>query len=369
MNAASSTVDSAAEDVVARVRELVWRHGRQATAFQIINPGISHSFSPDGGAVSGWVDTSRFRVVAGVPVCELERTRREIDRLIGEAAHAGKKLCLFAAEQWVLDHLQEDMRRSRVLLGAQPAWSPSSWESKLVRHASLRAQLNRARNKAVTVSEWASAKARGNEELHACLVEWLATRGLPPMHFLVEPETLARLYDRRLFVARREGRVVGFLVLSPVPRRHGWLVEQIVRGRGAVNGTSESMLDAAVRAMDAEGYDYFTLGLAALSGKAGLDYSINPPWLRFVFSWARAHGLRFYNFEGLDAFKAKFQPDVWEPIHAITNQRRFSPSALYAIASAFSEGSPMALVGRALGRALQTEARWFWNWLLGTGGK
>ena len=30
--------------------------------------------------------------------------------------------------------------------------------------------------------------------------------------------------------------------------------------------------------------------------------------------WVRAHGKRFYNFEGLEAFKSKFRPDGWEPI-------------------------------------------------------
>lgn len=353
------------EEGVDRARDLVLRFGRQATAFQIINRGISFSFAPDRSAVSGWVDAPGFRVVAGAPVCAPDQTRGEIRRLIREARRERKKLCLFAAERWVLDHLPPSMRHSPVLLGAQPAWSPRSWESKFERHASLRAQLKRARNKAVKVSEWPAGRARNHPVLHRCLEDWLDARGLPPMHFLVEPETLERLYDRRIFVAQRRDDVIGFLVVAPVPRRHGWLVEQIVRGRGAVNGTSELMLDTAVRVMDTEGYDYVTLGLAPLSRSAGLDYAINPYWLRFVFGWVRAHGLRFYNFEGLDKFKAKFQPDSWEPIYAITNERQFSPGALYAVSAAFSGRSPFSMVARALARALKTECRWFGNWLLG----
>jgi phosphatidylglycerol lysyltransferase len=65
----------------------------------------------------------------------------------------------------------------------------------------------------------------------------------------------------------------------------------------------------------------------------------------------RLHGARFYNFDGLDAFKAKFNPEKWEPIYAIAEGASFPPRALYAIAGAFSGGAPIRLVLRALFRA------------------
>jgi phosphatidylglycerol lysyltransferase len=69
----------------------------------------------------------------------------------------------------------------------------------------------------------------------------------------------------------------------------------------------------------------------------------------------RLHGARFYNFDGLDAFKAKFNPEVWEPIYGIAEGSRFPPRALYAIAGAFSGGAPLRLVARALLRAGREE--------------
>jgi phosphatidylglycerol lysyltransferase len=72
----------------------------------------------------------------------------------------------------------------------------------------------------------------------------------------------------------------------------------------------------------------------------------------------RAHGRRFYNFEGLDRFKAKFAPERWEPVYAIANEGRFSARSLHAIAHAFSGGSPTWLVLRSLARAARTELRW-----------
>ena len=68
-----------------------------------------------------------------------------------------------------------------------------------------------------------------------------------------------------------------------------------------------------------------------------------PPWLALTLRWVRAHGRRFYNFDGLDAFKAKLRPEAWEGIYAISAERRFSPRTLHAIAAddpAVSTGMP-----------------------------
>jgi phosphatidylglycerol lysyltransferase len=209
----------------------------------------------------------------------------------------------------------------------------------------------------MAVVEWTPARAELDPVLRAILAQWLATRGLPPLHFLVEPETLSRLRDRRVFVAERDGTPVAFLVASPVPCRRGWLVEQFVRGDGAVNGTTQLMVDAAMRGVAAGGAEYVTLGLAPLSRHAGLEEH-NPLWLRGMLGWVRAHGRRFYNFDGLDAFKARLLPQRWDPVFAIATAPEFSPRFLYAIAGAFSGGSPVVTVVRGLLRAASTELRW-----------
>ena len=100
--------------------------------------------------------------------------------------------------------------------------------------------------------------------------------------------------------------------------------------------------------MAAHSAEYVTLGLAPLS-RFGPRQTSDATWLRLVLGWVRAHGRRFYNFDGLDAFKAKFQPEWWEPVYAIARTghgRTFPPRALWAIAGAFG------------GRAAAQEARW-----------
>jgi phosphatidylglycerol lysyltransferase len=164
--------------------------------------------------------------------------------------------------------------------------------------------------------------------------------------------------DRRLFVADRGGKPVGFVVLTPVPSRNGWLTEQFVRGRSAPNGCIELTIVEAVRATCLSGGAFVTMGIVPLSDHGRAASTGNPPWLRLFLGWVRAHGRRFYNFEGLDRFKSKFHPQQWEPIYAISRERSFSPRTLYAIAGAFCQGSPMAAGARGLGRAARQEFRW-----------
>ncbi|HEV2881332.1 MAG TPA: DUF2156 domain-containing protein [Pyrinomonadaceae bacterium] len=344
-----------------RARELVLRYGWNATSYQIVNPGIRQWFSSVGDAVVGYVARRGVRIVAGAPVCHAARLADVAAEFESDAAGRGERVCYFCAEARLEAICRGNADYSMVLLGSQPVWNPKQWTAIVKAKSSLRAQLNRARNKGVTIQEWPAARAQNNVELHQCLEEWLATRGLPPLHFLVEPETLARLADRRTFVAECGGEAVGFLIASPVPERQGWLVEQNVRGHGAPNGTTELLLDAAVRTLAAEGAEYLTLGLAPLSDKAGALAVENPFWLRTLLGWVRAHGRRFYNFEGLEAFKTKFQPEKWEPVYAIANERTFSPLTLYAVAAAFSDGSPVMLLLRALVRAAGAELKWFFE--------
>lgn len=341
-----------------RVRALVLRHGWNSTAYQILNPGISHWFSAAGDAVLGFVEHHGVRIVAGAPVCAEERLPAVAAEFERATAALGRRVCYFCAESRLEGVLRDSLGHSLVLLGAQPTWQPQRWGQVFAHHASLKAQLNRARNKAVTVNEWPAEQASRTPALLRCLHEWLATRRFPTLHFLVEPMTLERLYDRRVFVAERRGEVIGFVVASPVPQRQGWLIEQIIRGRGAVNGTSELMIDTAVRALAADGSTFLTLGLSPLSRRARVTQKPNPLWVRGLLGWVRAHGRRFYNFDGLDAFKTKFQPERWEPIFAIANQAHFSPLTLYAVAAAFTQSEPLAVGMRALASAVRTEWRW-----------
>jgi phosphatidylglycerol lysyltransferase len=84
----------------------------------------------------------------------------------------------------------------------------------------------------------------------------------------------------------------------------------------------------------AEGYRWFSLGMAPFSG---LDaHSLAPLWNRlgaFLFR----HGENYYNFQGLRQYKQKFGP-IWEPRYLVSPGGRAFPIILANIATLISGG-------------------------------
>lgn len=353
-----------------RARDLVLHYGWNATAFQIVNPGITLYFDSEEDAVIGYVAKNGVRVVAGAPVCAENVLERVIARFETDAAQHGQRVCYFGAAERVIKLLGNRQGYSSVILGAQPVWTPQNFVERIAGSASLRQQLARARNKRVSVREWQPHEAHEHPDLRRVLAEWLETRTLPPMQFLVQPETLSRLVGRRIFVAEQSSvsagiteRIsanadavpIGFVILSPVAARNGWFTEQFVRGKNAPNGTIELLLASTVEAVARHGAEYLTMGLAPLVRQTWESNHLHPLWLRITLQLVRKYGQRFYNFNGLESFKAKFYPDEWETVYAVSNEGTFSPRTLYAIAHAFSHRSPFVSVAYGIWRTLRQQ--------------
>jgi phosphatidylglycerol lysyltransferase len=327
----------------AAARELVMAHGWNTTAYQILNPGIAHWFSPTDPAVVGYAARRGFYVVAGAPVCAEEAAGRVTRAFEEFARRRSRRVCYVCAEDRMHRLLTGSATHASVAIGAQPAWNPQDWDRVVQTHASIRAQVNRSRNKGVEIE--AMDPAICERTLDAVLKAWLNGRNLPVLHFLVEPHILGGgVAGRIVLVALRGGSPVAFLAASPIPARSGYLIEQIVRAPGAPNGTAELLIDAAMRRFAALGCTFATLGLVALSTQAADSIRANPVWLQMLMRLARLHANRFYNFRGLERFRLKLAPARWDTIYAISNERRFSVRALYAIGEAFA--------GMAVWRAL-----------------
>jgi phosphatidylglycerol lysyltransferase len=179
-------------------------------------------------------------LVAGAPVCAADALPTVIASFERFADQQGCWVCYVGAADRMRDLLASSREHSTIVIGTQPVWNPQEWTTVMQSRRSLCAQLTRARNKGVTVEARSFAEAGASPELDRVLDEWLRSRGLPPLHFMVEPRTLHGVAaDRELLVARRAGSAVAFLVASPVAARNGYLIEQVARSPDAPNGSSE----------------------------------------------------------------------------------------------------------------------------------
>lgn len=305
----------------ARVLALLQRYGWNATSFQVLEPGLRYWFGGDDTCVA-YVDTGKAFVVAGAPIADEASVRQTAERFAAFARRCRRRLRFFA----VADRFLELAPFAALQIGEQPCWQPADWPAILKGSRSLREQLRRARAHGVTVRRLAATELEGpvRAGVEELIARWLGTRRMAPMGFLVEVHPFSFAHERRYYVAEREGRILGFLAAVPIYARGGWFFEDLLRDPDAPNGTSELLVDAAMRDVAEAGAGYVTLGLAPLAGVSG--------WLASMGRLTRG----LYDFSGLAAFKAKLRPQAWEPIHLAYPRGEHGVVALADTLGAFS---------------------------------
>jgi hypothetical protein len=194
----------------------------------------------------------------------------------------------------------------------------------------MREQLRRCRRKGVQIRHVEPAELREGSplrgEVEQLAVEWLATRHMEPMGFLVAVEPFHLVEEHRYYLAEREGHLVAFLSAVPVYARNGWLVEDVLRSAAAPNGTTESLLVAF--AQGEREASMITLGLAPLSGRLHR-------WQRI----ARVLGRPLYDFAGVRAFKERLHPTGWDPVWLTFSEGESSVVHIHDSLKAFAQGS------------------------------
>lgn len=318
-----------------RARALVLRHGRDGVAFQGLGRAFSHWFDVERDASVSYVDTGGAWVAAGAPLCAESVVAEVAERFVAAARAEGRRACFFGVER--PEALGTGLGAIR--LGEQAELDPARWADTLGHHRRLREQLRRARARGVRIRRVSGAELVAGSPLRAAVdgiaSQWLGDRHLEPMGFLVAVEPYDLADAHRYYVAEYDGRLVAFTWLVPIPARRGWLVEHTVREPGAPNGTTELLLDEAIR--DAAGDTVVSLGLAPLAGPV--------VWpLRF----ARAVTSPLYDFETLRAFKSRLHPDRWQPVWLVHSG---SPTrSLVDVLRAFAGGSVIGFGVRSLVR-------------------
>ena len=205
-----------------------------------------------------------------------------------------------------------------------------------------RSALSRATREGLEFSILPKAEVPANmDELREISDAWLALKSGEEKGFSLgrfDPDYLAE-FD--FAVLRREGRIVAFANLWRGAEKNEISVD-LMRYRPDV---SKVLMDALFAHLilygQSEGYTWFNLGAAPLSGLA--DHPLASTWNRMgTFIYRR--GDEFFNFEGLRAFKQKFGP-VWTPVYLAAPGGLELPRALVDVAGLIS-GNPVGFLKR-----------------------
>ena len=147
------------------------------------------------------------------------------------------------------------------------------------------------------------------DSLRSVSDEWLSAKATGEKGFSLgffDADYLSRF---PVALIERGGRIDAFATLWPGPGGSELSMDLMRYRHDAPKSIMETLIVHLLRWGKSEGYRWFALGMAPMSG---FDRSpVAPLWNR-IGGFLYAHGGRIYNFQGLRTFKDKFHP-VWEP--------------------------------------------------------
>ena len=170
--------------------------------------------------------------------------------------------------------------------------------------------------------------------LRAISDAWLAEKRTREKGFSLGYFDEAYLARFPLAVARRDGEIVAFASLWTSLPKVELSVDLMRYGAGAPPGVMQYLFAELMLWGRAQGYEYFGLGMAPLSGLE--RRTLAPLWSR-LGAFMYRHGEHFYNFQGLREYKAKFDP-IWEPRYIASPGGVALPRILANVAALISGG-------------------------------
>jgi phosphatidylglycerol lysyltransferase len=135
-------------------------------------------------------------------------------------------------------------------------------------------------------------------------------------------------------IIRKDGRIVAFTNLWPGGGKEELSIDLMRYLPDAPHGVMEYLFIQLMLWGKGEGYRWFNLGMAPLSGLE--DHGLAPLWNR-LGAYIFRHGEHFYNFQGLRKYKEKFDPE-WEPKYLACPGGLAVPRILANIATLLSGG-------------------------------
>lgn len=139
--------------------------------------------------------------------------------------------------------------------------------------------------------------------------DWLTAKAVAEKGFSLgsfDPDYIARF---PVAVVERDGEILAFANLWPGPQHVELSVDLMRYRRTAPKGIMEPLFAHLLRWGKEQGYLWFSLGMAPLSGFE--TSPVAPLWNR-IGAFLYEHGESLYNFQGLRTYKEKFNPE-WEP--------------------------------------------------------
>jgi phosphatidylglycerol lysyltransferase len=278
--------------------------------------------------------TRKFWIVMGDPIGEASEHAGLVWKLRELADQHGARVAFYQVGTQDLP-LYLDLGLALSKLGEEARVLLTEFELSGKRRANLRHSFNKVEREGATFEVVpVEAVAPLLDELQRISANWLANKKGREKRFSLGFFSRDYLRRGRVAVVRLEGRIVAFANLWELDNRSELSIDLMRYDLSAPSGVMEYLTLSTMLWGKAQGYRWFNLGMAPLSGME--RHPLAPLWHKLgnrIFRF----GQEFYNFEGLYRYKDKFDP-VWQPRYLAAPAGLSTPTVLLAVTTLVSGG-------------------------------
>ncbi len=222
--------------------------------------------------------------------------------------HGGRTVFYQVSEESLAHYI--DLGLSLAKLGEDARVFLAGFNLQGSRRADLRQAVNRAKKHNASFEVISQPDVSGiSATLRGISDHWLSEKATAEKGFSIGSFSEAYIEQFDCAVVRVENDIVAFANLWPAPGGGELSIDLMRYDERAPKGVMDYLFVELMLWGAANGYQWFSLGMAPLSGME--QHALAPLWHKLghlIFT----HGETFYNFEGLRSYKEKFDP-VWSP--------------------------------------------------------
>lgn len=291
-------------------------------------------FTQDRTAFVMYAVQGRTWVAFGDPVGPPERAAELIRAFLERCDDFGGTPVFYEVRKEYLHHYA-DYGFTFLKLGEEARVDLRQFTLEGAKSARLRQALRRLHKDGATFRIVAAAEVMAiMDQLARVSDDWLAARPGGEKGFSLGFFDRAYLARFPVAVIERAGRIEAFANLWPGGSRGELSVDLMRYHHDAPKGVMDTLMVCVMQWGQAQGFRWFALGMAPMSGFE--QSAVSPLWAR-VGRLFYEHGDELYHFRGLREYKEKFDP-VWEPRYLAHQGGLALPRALADISALVAGG-------------------------------
>ena len=325
-----------------KIAELVAQSPRCSSALALVGDKQFH-FNYDQSAFLMYGEQGRTRVALADPVGDEEKFEGLYWRFAEQAHDEGMRVAFYQVSA-ALVPICVEMGLRVYKLGEEAMVPLDTFDLASGELRKFRKVVNRMEREGWRFEIWQPAEVAARVgELRAISDAWLAHHNAREKGFSLGRFDDAYLCRLPVAVIIVHDRVVAFGNVWPGNGKDELSTDLMRHYPDAPNGVMDCLFVQLMLWGKQQGYQWFDLGMAPLSGLAARQFA--PLWSR-IGGLIYDRGEAFYNFNGLRAWKSKFQP-VWQPRYLALSKAWDLPAVILDITSligkpSFRSGKPRA---------------------------